>query len=113
MLRVVDVEAAIERRGYIGQQPAVFSMRITDPTAPWNEGTWLVEAAEGQMRATRKESDPDVELTANTLAPLYTGHMRADVAAGAGFLKVNRPEAVAEMAKAFAVFYPPYCNDNY
>jgi predicted acetyltransferase len=113
MLRIADVESAIERRGYIGERPVSFSMRISDRSAPWNEDTWLVEAAEGQMRATRKDTPPDVELSANTLAPLYTGHMRADVAASVGLLKVNRPEAVSEMARAFAVFYPPYCNDNY
>jgi predicted acetyltransferase len=113
MLRIVDVETAIERRGYIGERPVQFSMRISDSAAPWNEGTWFIEAAEGEMRATRKDTDPDVELTANTLAPLYTGHMRPDIAAGVGLVKVNRIEALAEMARAFSVFYPPYCNDNY
>jgi predicted acetyltransferase len=113
MLRIVDVERALEQRGYIGREPAVFSMRLTDRAAPWNEGVWLVEAAEGQMRATRKDVDPDLELTANTLAPLYTGHLRADVAASVGLLRVNRAEALAEIGRAFAVYYPPYCNDNY
>jgi predicted acetyltransferase len=113
MLRVVDVERALETRVYIGSTPVSFTMRINDGSAPWNEGTWQVEAAEGQTRASRTESEADVELTANTLAPLYTGHMRPDVAAGVGLLKVNRPEALTAMAQAFAVFYPPYCNDNY
>ena len=44
---------------------------------------------------------------------MFTGHMRPDVAAGVGLLKVNRDEAIEEMAAAFAVTYPPYCNDWY
>jgi predicted acetyltransferase len=113
MIRIVDVETAIEGRGYIGERPVHFSMRVIDSAAPWNEGTWEVEAAEGEMRATRKDTDPNLELSANTLAPLFTGHMRPDVAAGVGLVKVNRPEALQEMARAFAVFSPPYCNDSY
>jgi predicted acetyltransferase len=113
MLRITDIERAFETRVYIGGTPVSFTMRISDRAAPWNDGTWKVEAAEGQTRATRTDTEPDVELTANTLAPLYTGHMRPDVAAGVGLLKVNRPEAVTAMAQAFAVYYPPFCNDNY
>jgi predicted acetyltransferase len=113
MIRIADIERAFETRAYIGSAPVNFTMRVNDSSAPWNDGTWLVEAAEGQTRATRKEVEPDVELSVNTLAPLFTGHMRPDVAAGVGFLKVNRPEALSAMAQAFAVYYPPYCNENY
>jgi predicted acetyltransferase len=113
MLRISDIERAFETRVYIGSAPVAFTMRVSDSSAPWNDGTWLVEAAEGQTRATRKDTEPDGELTANTLAPLFTGHMRPDVAAGVGLLKVNRNEALTAMAQAFAVFYPPHCNENY
>ena len=113
MIGIVDVEQAIGRRPYCGNGHASFTMRIADRAAPWNEDTWRVEAAEGRMTAERVKGDPDLELTANTLAPLYTGHMRPDVAAGVGLLKVNRPEAVSEMVEAFAVTYPPFCNDFY
>ena len=113
MIRIVDVERALNERPYCGERHAAFTMRVNDRTAPWNEGTWRVEAAEGHMQATRTEGEPDVELTANTLAPLFTGYMRPDVAAGVGLLKVARPEAVAEMTEAFRVTHPPYCNDRY
>ena len=65
------------------------------------------------MNAKRTDSEADVELTANVLAPLFTGHMRPDVAQGVGLLKVRRPEVVEEMAQAFAVTYPPFCHDYY
>ncbi|MEX0801252.1 MAG: GNAT family N-acetyltransferase [Dehalococcoidia bacterium] len=109
--RIVDVERALGMRPYVGEKPVAFTMGIADATAPWNEGVWRVEAGEGRMRAERVEGKPDVELTANTLAPLFTGHMRPEVAAGVGLLKVREPEALAQMAEAFAVSYPAFCND--
>ncbi len=113
MIRIVDVERALSMRPYCGDGQASFTMSIVDGAAPWNEGAWRVEAIEGRIRAERTDSEPDVELTVNTLAPLFTGHLRSDVGAGVGLLKVRRPEALEEMAEAFAVTYPPYCNDYY
>ena len=113
MLRIVDIERAFAGRPYVGQAPVSFTMRIDDPTAPWNDGAWLVEAAEGSIRLGRTERTPDVELSANTLAPLFTAHMRPDVAASVGLLRVNRPQALTAMAQAFTAWYPPFCNDTY
>ena len=113
MIRIVDVERAIAMRPCCGEGPLAFTMRIADRTAPWNEGAWRVEAVEGRLSAARTDAPPDVELTAGALAPLFTGFMRPDVAAGVGLLKVNRPTVIGEMTAAFAVTYPPYCDDLY
>jgi hypothetical protein len=74
---------------------------------------WRVEGSEGQLHAELKGGDADVELNAGTLAPLYTGFMRPDMAASVGLLRVNRGEALEEMAQAFAATYPPYSQDWY
>ena len=113
MIRVVDVERALSRRPLVGSRPASFTMRVTDPAAPWNEGVWRIDAGEGQVQVERKDADADVELNVGTLAPLYTGFMRPDVAAGVGLLKVNRAEALEDMREVFAVTHPPYSNDWY
>src|SRR5439155_17235353 len=113
MLRVVDLERALSRRPFVGSRPASFTMRVTDPAASWNEGVWRIDAGEGQVQIERKDGDPDVELNAGTLAPLYTGFMRPDVAAGVGLLKVNRANAIEDMREVFAVTHPPYSNDWY
>ena len=105
MIRVVDVERALSRRPLVGSRPASFTMRVTDPAAPWNEGVWRIDAGEGQVQVERKDADADVELNVGTLAPLYTGFMRPDVAAGVGLLKVNRAEALEDMREGFAVTY--------
>ena len=113
MIRVVDLERVLSRRPFVGSRPASFTMRVTDPAASWNEGVWRIDAGEGQVQIERKDGDPDVELNAGTLAPLYTGFMRPDVAAGVGLLKVNRAKALEDMRDVFAVTHPPYSNDWY
>jgi predicted acetyltransferase len=113
MLRVVDVERAFEIRPYAGREPAAFTVRLHDATAPWNDGTWRIEGANSQMRASRVSDPPDVEMTVNILAPLFTGHITPERAAISGMMAVERPDALQEMAKVLAVTYPPYGPDNY
>ena len=113
MLRIVDVEQAIALRPYVGQRPVAFNMRVLDHSAPWNEATWRIEAADGRMRAEETGAEPDVELAAGALAPIFVGYRRPHTAAGVGLLRVFRPEAVDEMAEAFRVLHPPYCHDDY
>jgi predicted acetyltransferase len=113
MLRIVDIEQAFATRPYAGERSVGFTMRIEDRAAPWNEGVWRIEAAEGRMSAQRSSEEPEAELTVNTLAPLFTGHMRPEVAAGVGLLRVNAPDALGKMAEAFRVTSPPYCHDFY
>jgi predicted acetyltransferase len=113
MVRIVDIERAIETRPHIGGGSAAFTMHVTDQSAPWNEGTWRIEASNGRLHAEKTQAAPDVELTANALAPIYTGFMTPLKAAEVGVMKVNRAEAIEETANAFAVAYPPYCPDWY
>jgi predicted acetyltransferase len=113
MLRIVDVERAIAKRPYAGDRPVSFSMKVDDRAAPWNDGTWRVEAAGGRMTAERSDGPPDVELSVNALAPLFTGFIRPEVAAMSGFIKVNRTEVLETLETAFAVTTPPYSMDWY
>jgi predicted acetyltransferase len=111
MIRIVDVEQALALRPYCGQGSISFTMRVIDSDAPWNDGVWRVEADQGRMQAKRSEADPDLEVSVNFLASLFTGFIRADRAAGVGMLKVNREQALAQAQEAFAVSHPPYCDD--
>ena len=113
MIRIVDIERALSQRPYAGRRPVSFTMRIEDSAAPWNEGVWRVEAADGHMEARLTGDEPDVELSVNFLAPLFTGFVRADTAAATGMLRVRNPDALSDVTEAFAVTYPPYCNDFY
>jgi predicted acetyltransferase len=113
MVRIVDVERALSGRPFVGRRPVSFTMRIEDSAAPWNDGVWRVDAAEGRMETRRSDDIPDVELSVNFLAPLFTGFVRADVAAATGMIRVRNPDALGDVAEAFAATYPPYCHDFY
>jgi predicted acetyltransferase len=113
MVRIVDVEQALARRPYIGPGSAAFTARIEDRNLPWNDGTWRIEASDGHLHAEKTGATPDVEMGVNTLAPLYSGFLRPDIAANAGFVRVTRPDAVAEMMQVFAVRDEPYSPDYY
>jgi predicted acetyltransferase len=88
-------------------------MRLHDPSAPWNDGTWRIVGADGAMKATRTDGAADVELTANALAPLFSGYLSPERVAISGMMTVHRPDALEEMSRAFAVTYPPFGTDNY
>ncbi len=113
MIRVVDVERALGARPYCGETPVSFTLGVADEAAPWNKGVWRIQAAEGTIAAERTDGEPELELSANALAPLFTGHMRPDTAASVGLLRVHQPDALVAMSRAFAVTHAPYCGDNY
>lgn len=113
MIRVVDIEKAFAARPYPGEKAAAFTMRVADRTCPWNEGTWLVESAEGVSKAVRTDAEPDVEMAVNFVAPLFTGYVTPSWAAATGMMKVNRWQAVEEMTRALAVTDIPYSQDFY
>ena len=113
MLRIVDVEKALAMRPSVSTRAAGFTARIEDRSLAWNDGTWWIEAAEGRTSAERTDAEADVEMSVNTLASLFTGYLKPETAAESGFIRVNRTEAVAEMAQVFAVTDPPFCPDYY
>ncbi len=113
MIRIVDVETAVGSRPFRGTGSASFTMRISDESAPWNESVWRVDAAEGKMRAEKTDAAPDVEMSVNFLAPLYTGFRTAKALATVGMITVHRAEALTEITNAFAVTDPPFTQDYY
>ncbi|MEX0683718.1 MAG: GNAT family N-acetyltransferase [Dehalococcoidia bacterium] len=113
MIRIVDIERAIEMRPFVGTGSASFTMAITDTSAPWNEGTWRVEAGGGRMSAEKTDAEPDIEMSVNFLAPIYTGYRPLAQMANAGMTTVRRPEVLAEVANAFAVTDTPFTQDYY
>ena len=113
MIRVVDIEQAFAQRPFVGTRPAAFTAQVEDRNLAWNNGTWRIEGAEGQMRAERTDAAADVEFDVNALAAMFTGFLRPSVAMTTGFARLHRPEALAEMEQVFAVLDAPYCPDYY
>jgi GNAT superfamily N-acetyltransferase len=98
-LRIVDLPAALAQRAYDGACDVV--VRVLDPLAPWQDGVWRIEVAEGEGRATPSTADPDVALPVAHLGSLYLGGGNLVAAGRAGLVAEHRAGALRELSRAF------------
>jgi predicted acetyltransferase len=75
MVRVTDVKAAIEGRGYAAGVDVQFTLRIADALIPENHGAWVIRVRDSAARADRTTAEEGLSLDAGALAALYTGMM--------------------------------------
>ncbi len=114
MLRVCDVEGALKLRPLAyPEHPISLALEVSDSSAPWNEGIWRIEAADGAMHVEKTATEPDLSLAAPTLAPLFNGFLSPSGAALAGLVKARSEEALAAADILFATLYPPFCADGF
>ncbi|MCA9623662.1 MAG: GNAT family N-acetyltransferase [Myxococcales bacterium] len=73
MLRIVDVPAALEARGYPKGVKASLSLEIRDDLLAKNRGAFRLAVAEGRATV-RRGGSPRLRLDVRALAALYTGH---------------------------------------
>jgi predicted acetyltransferase len=87
MLRVVDVAAALEARGYPIGYSSEFILEVTDPLIRKNTGALVVTIRDGRAATARvrgKTAAPRVAASINGLASLYAGFMSGRQCALAG-----------------------------
>lgn len=72
-LRLVDVPAALEARGYAA--PGRLVVEVRDAFCPWNEGRFALEVGE-VARCVRTGDPPDLLLDVDALAAAYLGGVR-------------------------------------
>lgn len=113
MVRVLDVEHAFAMRSYCGDGVAALTLRVIDERAEWNDGVWRIETDGERMNAERTDAPPDIEVSVNFLAPLFTGFVRPETAAATGMMRVLREGAVQRAGQIFAVTDAPYSADFY
>ena len=114
MLRICDVEAALKLRPpAYPEHPLALTLQVHDSSAPWNEGTWRVEVADGAVSVESSSGEPDLSLSATTLAPLFNGFLSPSGAALAGLVQARSEEALATADALFATHYPPFCADGF
>ena len=110
MIRVLDVPAALEARGWPAAFSAEIHLEVEDELFPDNAGRWLVQIADGRAKASR-DGEGALRLTARGLAALYSGLLSPDALANLGWLSgPERDRAVA--ATAFAG-QAPWCPDMF
>jgi predicted acetyltransferase len=98
-IRLVDVPAALEARGYVGEGRLVLD--VQDPFCPWNEGRYVLEVSGGDARCTRTDAEPDIACSVTDLGATYLG--------GVTFRQLHRAGRVDELnagtlARADALF---------
>jgi predicted acetyltransferase len=89
MLRLVDVAAAFEGRGY----PAVSTeatIAVEDPWFPHNAGPWRIEVHEGTATVTRAATAPR-PIPVGALSALFSGYLRVHDAVRLGYLDAGDP----------------------
>lgn len=111
MTKLVDVKAAIEAIGYDQSLSDGLWLRVAgDRTAPWNDGLWRLEFADGKASVSRaEEASEAVEISVQHLAQLYMGYRT--VAELHESLEISGPDDQLETLAAAFPAYPTYIDD--
>ncbi|MDY7228376.1 GNAT family N-acetyltransferase [Hyalangium rubrum] len=110
MLRVLDVPAALEARGYPAGLSGALHLEVEDELFPENRGRFLLEVEGGQGRV-RRGGEGRVKLDIRTLAPLYTGFLSPEALRLAGALMTD--DASMPVAAAMFSGAPPSMADMF
>lgn len=102
LVRVVDVAAALEARGYPAGVEAELHLAVEDELLPWNQGSFVL-SVHGGSGSVRTGGDGRIRVTARGLAPLFTGHQSPVQLAALGWIEADADE----LARAAAVFAGP------
>lgn len=114
MLRLVDVQRAIEARPAVPQASGKgVTVALTDESAPWNAGTWRIEACEGCMSAERTDASPGLEMDVRALAPIYNGFTKPADAVRVGQARAKDEQAIIDATDVFATSFAPFTPDDF
>jgi predicted acetyltransferase len=109
LIRIIDVRAALEGRGYAA--PGSLTFDLTDVDRPQNDGRWRLDVADdGGATLTAAKDEPDLRLDTSDLATVYLGAFRFADLARSGRVTECRPGAVAEADRLFATYATAWCS---
>lgn len=106
-LRLVDVRAALEARGYEGDGSVVFE--VTDDFCPWNAGRWRLEVAGGRPTAEPATSATELLVDITDLATTYLGAFSFTQLIRAGRVTEKVEGAAARADALFRTPFAPWC----
>lgn len=95
MLRVLDVPAALEARGYPAGVAGTLHLEVTDDLFPENQGRFVLQVSGGEGQV-RRGGEGMIRLDIRALAPLYSGFLSAEALRSVGALSAD--DASARMA---------------
>ena len=106
-LRLVEVGAALEQRGYAAAVDTVLD--VLDPVCPWNEGRWRLRCGGAGAPATceRTDDEADLRLPVQVLGSAYAGLRTIAAQAAQGVVEELTPRTVAALSTALATDRQP------
>lgn len=110
MLRLLDVPAALQARGYPAGFSGALHLEVEDDLFPENHGRFVLEVDNGEAEV-HPGGDGDVKLHVRALAPLYSGFLSPAALQMAGALEADEP-ALRTATELFAG-PPPAMPDMY
>ncbi|PPF79873.1 GNAT family N-acetyltransferase [Subtercola sp. Z020] len=107
-LRVLDVAAAFEARGYAPDVAGALTLAVTDDLG-YASGTYRLEVLDARATVTRDDTaQPDLTLAAPELAALYLGGVDPRTLRAAARLTEHTPDAARRLAALLTPTAPVY-----
>jgi predicted acetyltransferase len=110
MLRVLDVPAALESRGYPAGVSGTLHLHVEDDLFPENRGSFTLEVSGGTGHVQRGGGGL-MSLDVRALAPLYTGFLPAEALRSVGALVAD--DATVRLAATLFAGAPPALPDMF
>ncbi len=110
MLRVLDAPKALSGRGWPAHLEGELHLELRDALVPANQGRWRLRVA-GGAATVEPGGRGELQLDVATLAPLYTGHVRASRLAADG--RLEGPPAAVELAGRLFAGPAPWMPDRF
>lgn len=110
-LRLVDLEAALTRRGWAREVEVVLEVRDEHISA--NHGRWSLRAGPGGASCTRTDSAPDLTLAVRDLASAYLGDVPVRRLVAAGLAVEHTPGTAGRLDAALATPAAPFAADQF
>ncbi len=111
MHRPVDVARAVSGRGWPLSRRGKVTLHLHDPVAPWNDGAWEFDVADGDAVLSRTATHPDLRLHVAGFALLFCGVATPAMLLEAGLLhgptdgisglELIRPKSAAQLLDYF------------
>jgi predicted acetyltransferase len=107
-LRVMDVPAALQARGY--EETGTVVLEVADPSEPSTSGVYRLASSDGVGTCDAVADSPEVSLDADALGSLYLGGGDAMSLAAAGRIRGD-VESVTRLHRIMRVARAPWCPD--
>jgi len=113
MVRLVDVQQALENFPVDKNLKGRVTLNVDDSFLPWNKGNFTLEIENGQIEVrTDRSSEADAQININSLAQMYAGYLKPQTAIKLDRLKVMNKEKL-DLLNGLFPLYRTYLKDYF